>query len=78
MRVRGLMAMATNTDDRAQIEREFQLVNDTFRLIKDEFFAEHDEFDQISMGMSDDWQLAVKHGATLVRVGSAIFGPRQY
>jgi len=78
VRVRGLMAMATNTDDRVQIEREFQLVNDTFRLIKDEFFAEHDEFDQISMGMSDDWQLAVKHGATLVRVGSAIFGPRQY
>lgn len=76
--VRGLMAMATNTDDRAQIEREFQLVNDTFRLIKDEFYAEHDEFDQISMGMSDDWPLAVKHGATLVRVGSAIFGPRQY
>jgi len=78
VRIRGLMAMATNTDDQIQIEREFQLVSDTFRLIKEEFFSAHDEFDQISMGMSDDWQLAVKHGATLVRVGSAIFGPRQY
>ena len=78
VRVRGLMAMATNTDDKLQIEKEFQLVADTFRLIKDEFYPEDDAFDQISMGMSDDWQLAVKHGATLIRVGSAIFGPRQY
>lgn len=78
VRVRGLMAMATNTDDQQQIEREFQLVSDTFSLIKEEFYAGHDEFDQVSMGMSHDWPLAVKHGATLVRVGSAIFGPRQY
>lgn len=78
VRVRGLMAMATNTDDHVQVEREFQLVADTFRLIKEEFYADHAYFDQISMGMSHDWPLAVKHGATLVRVGSAIFGPRQY
>ena len=78
VRIRGLMAMATNTDDQTQIGCEFQLVSDTFRLIKEEFFGDHDEFDQISMGMSDDWPLAVKHGATLVRVGSAIFGPRHY
>ena len=76
VRVRGLMA--TNTDDQQQIEKEFQLVADTFRLIKEEFYPDDAAFDQISMGMSDDWQLAVKHGATLVRVGSAIFGPRQY
>ncbi len=78
VRFRGLMAMATNTDDQQQVEKEFQLVADTFRLVKEEFFAHDDAFDQISMGMSDDWPLAVKHGATLVRVGSAIFGPRQY
>ncbi len=78
VRVRGLMAMATNTDDQQQIEKEFQLVADTFRLIKEEFYPDDAAFDQISMGMSDDWQLAVKHGATLIRVGSAIFGPRQY
>ena len=78
VRVRGLMAMATNTDDQAQIGREFQLVSDTFKLIKGEFYASDEAFDQISMGMSDDWPLAVEHGATLVRVGSAIFGPRQY
>lgn len=76
--VRGLMAMATNTDDREQVEKEFQLVANSFRLIKEEFYHNDPNFDQISMGMSDDWPLAVKHGATLVRVGSAIFGPRQY
>lgn len=78
VRVRGLMAMATNTDDQAQIEREFQYVKDTFDIIRQKYYIGRDEFDQISMGMSDDWPLAVKHGATLVRVGSAIFGPRQY
>lgn len=78
VRVRGLMAMATNTDDQAQIEREFQHVKDTFGIIRQKYYIGRDEFDQISMGMSDDWPLAVKHGATLVRVGSAIFGPRQY
>lgn len=76
--VRGLMAMATNTDNQMQIEREFQLVCDTFKLIKEEFYCQVPTFDQISMGMSDDWQLAVRHGATLVRIGSAIFGPREY
>lgn len=76
VRVRGLMAMATNTDNTALVESEFQRVHDTFRRIKDEFYADSDCFDQVSMGMSDDWLLAVKHGATLVRIGSAIFGPR--
>lgn len=78
VRVRGLMAMATNTENQQQIEKEFKLVADTFKLIKEEFYPSDDAFDQISMGMSDDWQLAVKHGATQIRVGSAIFGPREY
>lgn len=78
VRVCGLMAMATFTDDQLQVEQEFQLVADTFKTIKEEFYAEDDAFTHISMGMSEDWPLAVKHGATLVRVGSAIFGERQY
>ena len=78
IRIRGLMAMATLTDDQAQIDREFALVHDTFSTVKEEFFAHDDAFDQLSMGMSHDWHIAVKHGSTLVRIGTAIFGERQY
>lgn len=76
VRFRGVMAMATLTDDTAEIEREFAIVSDTFDVLKEEFFD--DSFDTISMGMSDDWRLALRHGATEVRIGSDIFGPRQY
>lgn len=78
VRIRGLMAMATLTDDEAQIDHEFALVKSTFDLVKEEFFAENGQFDQISMGMTDDWHIAVRHGSTLVRIGTAIFGQRQY
>ncbi len=78
VRIRGLMAMATLTDNQEQIAREFALVKSTFDLVKEEFFAQDPGFDQISMGMSDDWPVAVKHGSTLVRIGTAIFGQRQY
>ena len=78
VRIRGVMAMATLTDDQEQIAREFALVKSTFDLVKEEFFAQDSGFDQISMGMSDDWPVAVKHGSTLVRIGTAIFGQRQY
>lgn len=78
VRVCGLMAMASLTDDEEQIDREFAIVNDTFNVVKEEFYADCPEFKHISMGMSHDWPIAVRHGATLVRIGSAIFGPRQY
>ena len=78
VRFRGLMAMATLTDDEAQIDREFALVKSTFDLVKEEFFAENGQFNQLSMGMTDDWHIAVRHGATLVRIGTAIFGHREY
>ena len=78
VRVCGLMAMASLTDDEEQIDREFAIVNDTFNVVKEEFYADRPEFKHISMGMSHDWPIAVRHGATLVRIGSAIFGPRQY
>jgi len=74
----GLMCMATNTDDEAQIDREFALVESLFRELKARHFAQDDTFRELSMGMSDDYPIALRHGATLVRVGSRIFGQRIY
>ena len=74
----GLMCMATNTDDEAQIDREFALVESLFRELKTRHFAQDDTFCELSMGMSDDYPIALRHGATLVRVGSRIFGQRIY
>jgi len=78
VRVCGVMAMASLTDDMEQVAREFDLVRRTFITLKDGPFDESEYFNELSMGMSDDWQVAVQHGATLVRIGTAIFGPREY
>lgn len=77
-RIRGIMAMATFTDDEAQIAREFATVKQTFDALKAGAMSGNPSFDEISMGMSDDWHIAVQHGSTLVRIGTAIFGARQY
>jgi len=77
-RIRGIMAMATFTDDEAQIAREFATVKQTFDTLKAGAMSGNTSFDEISMGMSDDWHIAVQHGSTLVRIGTAIFGARQY
>ena len=78
VRICGLMGMATNTDDRSQIRREFQTLKQLFDTAKSRFFADDDSFRELSMGMSDDYQIAVEEGSTLVRVGSKIFGSRGY
>ncbi|MBR4828178.1 MAG: YggS family pyridoxal phosphate-dependent enzyme [Muribaculaceae bacterium] len=78
VRVCGVMAMASLTDDMEQVAREFDLVRRTYITLKDGPFDESEHFNHLSMGMSDDWQVAVKYGATLVRLGTTIFGPRQY
>ncbi len=78
VRVCGLMAMASLTDDMEQVAQEFDLVRRTYLILKDGCFDDCAEFFELSMGMSDDWQVAVKYGATLVRIGTAIFGPRSY
>ena len=78
VRVCGVMGMASLTADNHQVEREFKLVRSTFELLRDEFFGHHAEFATVSMGMSDDWPIAVDCGSTLIRVGTAIFGPREY
>ncbi len=77
VRLRGLMGMATLTEDENVIESDFQRIQDLFEEIK----AAHPEwpwFDQLSIGMSGDWPIAVRHGATMVRIGTDIFGPREY
>lgn len=74
----GVMAMASLTDDQEQVAREFDTVRRTYLTLKDGPFDESEHFNELSMGMSDDWPIAVKYGATLVRIGTAIFGPRKY
>ena len=78
VRVCAVMAMASLTDDMEQVGREFDLVRRTYLTLKDGCFDESEDFNHLSMGMSDDWPVAVKYGATLVRIGTAIFGPRKY
>lgn len=78
VRVCGVMAMASLTDDMEQVAREFDLVRRTYITLKDGCFDESPDFNHLSMGMSDDWPIAVKYGATLVRIGTAVFGPRKY
>ena len=74
----GLMMMASNTDDEAQIAREFQQASDLFDELKTSFFSNDSAFCERSWGMSDDFPIAVKHRSTMVRIGTAILGPRIY
>lgn len=78
VRIVGLMAMATNTDDDSQIAREFESVKEMFDELKNTTFAGKDYFCELSMGMSGDYEIAMRHGSTMVRVGSMIFGEREY
>lgn len=78
VRIVGVMGMATFTEDESIVRQEFRELRESFVRIKQQFFAEADYFKEISMGMSDDYQIAIEEGSTLVRVGSAIFGERSY
>lgn len=73
----GLMGMATNTDDESIVEADFDRI-DSFMAYLVELFGELTDFHQLSIGMSSDYKLALKHGSTMVRIGTAIFGPREY
>lgn len=73
----GLMGMASNTDDEERIAADFRTIRRTFDQILQQT-PDLRGFDTLSMGMSGDWPIAVECGSTLVRVGTAIFGPRQY
>lgn len=74
----GVMGMATFTDDVAQVRNEFKNLKNIFETLKENYFKANDSFKEISMGMSDDYPIAIEEGATMVRVGSKIFGARNY
>ena len=74
----GLMGMATFTENHEQIQGEFKSLKLLFDKVKSEFFKETNPFSEISMGMSDDYQIAIEEGSTMIRVGSRIFGNRVY
>lgn len=76
VRVRGLMGMATFTNNQDQVRREFATLKQTFDHVQEEWFGGQAHFDTLSMGMSGDYQMAIEEGATLVRIGSSIFGAR--
>lgn len=76
VRICGLMGMASNTDNSEQIEAEFRSLSNLFQEIKEDYFTSQPEFCELSMGMSNDYQVAIAAGSTLVRVGSKIFGDR--
>ncbi len=74
--ISGLMGMATFTDEKKQVEQEFRRLKNIFQDIKEKYFTDNDLFKEISMGMSDDYQVGIEQGSTMVRIGSAIFGYR--
>jgi pyridoxal phosphate enzyme (YggS family) len=76
VRIRGVMGMATFTEDMEQVKREFAMLADYFQLLKNRWFSDDPAFMELSMGMSGDYPVALASGATMVRIGSLIFGER--
>ncbi|MDR0660884.1 MAG: YggS family pyridoxal phosphate-dependent enzyme [Prevotellaceae bacterium] len=78
VRIRGLMGMATFTENEDQVRKEFKGLKQLFNELKATFFVDNTEFDILSMGMSNDYKIAIEEGSTMVRIGSSIFGERNY
>lgn len=76
--IHGLMGMATFTDDTEQVKREFTGLKRLFDEVKAQYFADQPQFTELSMGMSGDYELAIEAGSTMVRIGSLLFGERNY
>lgn len=76
IRIRGLMGIATNTENEKQIKEEFYELKTFFDGIKQSYFRKEDTFDTLSMGMSSDYKIAIEQGSNMVRLGSTIFGQR--
>ena len=74
--IKGVMGMATYTDDTRLVRSEFSLLRTYFEQVKSSYFSSDDDFSEISMGMSDDCRIAIDEGSTMVRIGSGIFGER--
>ena len=78
IRLRGLMGMATHTDSEAEIRAEFAKLRALFCRLKEGLMSQFPWFDTLSMGMSEDWSIALSEGSNMVRIGTAIMGPRAY
>lgn len=76
VRICGVMGMATFTENTTQIRQEFQNLQAIYQQLQSSYFSSNSEFKEISMGMSDDYPIAIEEGSTLIRVGSKIFGVR--
>lgn len=74
--IRGLMGIATNTENEKEIKEEFYELKSLYDGIKASFYRKNESFDTLSMGMSSDYKLAIEKGSTMIRVGSTIFGKR--
>ena len=77
VRITGLMAMGSNTDDMEQVRNEFKQIKILFDELKEKFFPDEPSFCQISEGMTDDYPIAIEEGSNIVRIGSMIFGERK-
>lgn len=78
IQISGVMGMATYSDNPNIVRQEFSNLRSCFNLLKDKFFSEDNRFKEISMGMSGDYLIAIEEGSTMVRIGTSIFGERQY
>jgi PLP dependent protein len=74
--VRGVMGMATFTENMNLVRQEFRQLRTCFETVKKKFFATDNDFAEVSMGMSGDYMIAVEEGSTIIRVGSLLFGER--
>lgn len=78
IKIRGIMGMATFTDDEDIVRSEFRILKSLFDEMKNSYFTENKDFDTLSFGMSDDYKIAIEEGSNMVRIGSSIFGERMY
>ncbi|SIN71306.1 YggS family pyridoxal phosphate-dependent enzyme [Algoriphagus halophilus] len=78
VQIKGLMGMATFTENESQIRKEFKGLKNLFEELKNESLPDFVQMEEISMGMSGDYLIAQEEGSTMVRIGSAIFGSRNY
>ena len=76
--IKGIMCMASLTDNEVQVAQEFERAQRFFTHARDTYFKDDPDFCECSWGMSDDYKIALRHGTTMVRIGSKIFGQRQY
>ena len=78
IRIRGLMGIASFTEDQEQVRAEFRQLKEIFDFCRESYFADKSYFTEISMGMSGDYKIAIEEGASIIRVGSLLFGERNY